>query len=473
MATGSRGIPQNKSAVAGRHADRGGIVETVDTPAPAQVSAVAGLLLGTDATAMPATGRPPFAAILRRNSESAKLLTHMATPKAFDGPDVQLRDQIVAKLDAQLENLPLLKSKAVVYLGSVVLENLPVGEVDFPEWSGSRDTKETDSSIPPSFSAVAATKAAGVGKELASHTLKVMDAAGQLDYLRKSGFVGEEWSIVVEMHYYRDRPRDNPNMHKDTIGQTLFVNLDYINTEPDAGPEYIVNPPPIAAHEHKIAQTLPDEFLKDLKKARKTLDPASAIDFVELQPNQVVAFVDELIHHSTPLVEHREIKDKELKEFLKQDVDFSDLYPAAVGLDEKRTTEGLDADFFTTFKLRTQATDEAARRWEALLTLCAKGKGIRRPDLVGAGMTDEQVDRLLAGHGSVFRTVHIDTRALTDKQTKIPLTETGSQDPITLKRRMSYLGQMPGISKDSEKKRAFLRTWVRAVKADNLVVKDL
>ena len=38
---------------------------------------------------------------------------------------------------------------------------------------------------------------------------------------------------------------------------------------------------------------------------------------------------------------------------------------------------------------------------------------------------------------------------------------------------MSYLGQMPGISKDFEKKRAFLRTWVRAVKADNLVVKDL
>ncbi|HEY5878793.1 MAG TPA: hypothetical protein VIU11_07775, partial [Nakamurella sp.] len=406
MATFSRCIPEKKDAAVGRLAECSGIVETVDTPAPVIVPAVAGLLVGrareaavqhsrtgrrqsgdggaglssaillgsdrmtggrgfdasgsggrfappaglarlrrtsrhdADDTAVPATrpmNRPPFAAMLRRNTESAKLLTKMATPKAFDGPDVEVRDQIIVKLEAQLEDLPDLKSKAVVYLGSVVLENLPAGMEEFAEWSGHQDTKETDSSILPSLNAVAVTKAAGVGKELASYTLKVMNAAGQLDYLRKSGFVGEEWSIVVEMHYYRDRPKDNPNMHKDTIGQTLFVNLDYITTERDAGPEYIVNPPLIATHERKVAQTLPDEFLKDLKKARKNLDPASSIDVVELQPNQVVAFVDELIHHSTPLVEHREVKSKELKEFLKQDADFKDLYPAAVEID-KRTT---------------------------------------------------------------------------------------------------------------------------------------
>ena len=68
-----------------------------------------------------------------------------------------------------------------------------------------------------------------VAKLIVKNTLRTMQDAGQLEYLRRSGIVGPSWKILVEIHYYRDRGSGVGSLHKDTLGQTLFVNL---NTSP-------------------------------------------------------------------------------------------------------------------------------------------------------------------------------------------------------------------------------------------------
>lgn len=407
--------------------------------------------------------------VLRRGTESAQLLEAMAKPKAYDGPDLQVRGQIMDELDNAFQEFPGLARLPQVYLGSVVLTNLPAADDDLTEWIGARDTEETDFSILATANAFKVTGKAGIGKELAGYTLKVMKTAGQLDYLRKSGFVGPDWTIVVEMHYYRDRPRSNPVLHKDTLGQTLFVNLDYFTADADAGPEFIVNPPPIASHENKISGTLPEEFLEDLAEVKKSLPTPTEIDTVDLQPNQFVAFVDELIHHATPLAKNRRVAGKALLTFLEHDADFKDAYPAAI--EAKRVSdEDHTENFHAELKQRSKVTDEQAATWKALMALCsAPTEKTDRPELRKVGLTDAQIDRLLFEHARhKYDWVHIDKKAVQDNQQKIPLRQTDSEEPLQLPRRMSYRQIPPKFAENAKTKRSFLRTWVRAVPSDDV-----
>ena len=62
----------------------------------------------------------------------------------------------------------------------------------------------------------------GTLKEMiVDNTLSTMRKAGQLDYLQKSDFGGiseSGWKVVIEVHYYRNRPSTNNVFHKDTLG---------------------------------------------------------------------------------------------------------------------------------------------------------------------------------------------------------------------------------------------------------------
>lgn len=407
--------------------------------------------------------------VLRRGVESAQLLATMARPKAYDGPDLKVRGQIMEKLDRTFLDFPGLAKLPQVYLGSVVLENLPALDDDLAEWIGARDTEETDFSILATANAFTVTSEAGAGKELAGYTLNVMKTAGQLDYLRKSGFVGPDWTIVVEMHYYRDRPRTNPVLHKDTLGQTLFVNLDYFTTDPDAGPEFIVNPPPIASHENKISGTLPEEFLEDLAAVKKSLPAPTEIDTLDLKPNQFVAFVDELIHHATPFAKHRRVTTQAVQTFLENDADLKGTYSAA--LEAKRAGEATEtSNFRTELKERSAVTDEQAGNWEKLLALCAGSpRKTDRTELGTLGLTDQQIDRLLFKHTRhKYDWVHIDKAALQENQQRIPLQQADSEEPLQLPRKMSYRQIPPKFAETAKSKRSFLRTWVRAVPTDEV-----
>lgn len=390
----------------------------------------------------------------------------MARPKAYDGPDLELRAGIVNRLEStlsQLNRTDPLSRQPCLYLGSVVLDNLPESDDKLSDWMTGHETEATEFSILKQADATRLTTEAGIGKDLAQYTLKVMQTTGQIDYLRTSGFVGDEWSIIVEMHFYRDRPRKNPVLHKDTLGQTLFVNLDYFNTDPDAGPEFIVNPPSIQSHENKIASTLPSEFREDLNEVRTNLKNPTEIETLDLRPNQVIAFVDELIHHATPLAGNRTVTIANLRTFLSQDPDF----------------KNVDWTTTATTSVDTEPSDRVAEEWPWLKKLCASDKKkTSRPELRQAGMNDDQIDRLLAKHAKQnYNWVHIDKSALTDMNTRIALTTTSDAEsepdvPLKLKRTMSYRDTSV-FQETADKKRSFLRTWIRAVPPDTFTRREI
>lgn len=225
-----------------------------------------------------------------------------------------------------------------------------------------------------------------------------------------------------------------------------------------------MNPPPIASHEKKIRGTLPEEFQDDLAEVKKSLPIPTEIDTVDLGPNQFVAFVDELIHHATPLAKNRRVTTQAVRTFLADDADFKGSYPAAV--EAKRVSdEDETSDFRTEFKQRGAVTDEQAATWEAVMALCSESnQKTDRIELRRIGLTDQQIDRLLFKHTRhKYDSVHIDKAALQDNQSRIPLTKTDSEEPLQLPRKMSHRQIPAQFAEAAKSKRSFLRTWVRAV----------
>lgn len=123
--------------------------------------------------------------------------------------------------------------------------------------------------------------------------------------------------------------------HKDTKGQSLFVNLNYhvegkaddesgeIEGKAVRGPEYVVNPESSDEHDALImggdekAGTLPKAFTDDLKVLRDELgEPTEMKSAGKVNPDGYVAFVDEAIHHATPWFGGRYITPAEFKAYL-------------------------------------------------------------------------------------------------------------------------------------------------------------
>lgn len=261
---------------------------------------------------------PP--AVIQRNEKSTELLKEMAIPKTFAGPQVEVQKQIVEALEKELVGIdPSEKlSYSVTCLGGVVL-NAGKGDslealtenselIDLPA-SGTKDPRSRAIGI----STYAMARKAGVEKKIILNTLATMNTAGQLDYLRESGLLASgEWEIVVEIHYYRERSTSQTKLHKDTLGQTLFVNLNYVNEAPIQGPEFILNP---YLGEKSMGRTyldymkekLPEEFIKDVEEVKSYYGEPTEIGMSEIPAYGVVAFVDEAIHHKTPTMGHRTV----------------------------------------------------------------------------------------------------------------------------------------------------------------------
>jgi hypothetical protein len=493
---------------------------------------------------------------IRRNEESAKLLTELASPKVFEGPEVKLQDDIVKKLD---EKTPLLTKETdakrnaawneftkwdnefkeakhteeemrqhgkdfetklaehaarypkfesqELYLGSVVLSGVPASADDDEKLLAEAKLEVTDNAFKPGQNGYELSLAAGVAPDIVRNTLQTMIKAKQIEYLRKSGFIGKGWKIIVEVHYIRNRPSSAANFHKDTLGQTLFVNLNYQNKEDIAGPEYVINPPLVATHEAKIAQNLPGEFMSDLKETRKAYGTPTEIKSAgTLKPNSVVAFVDEAIHHSTPLAGHRSVKISKLKQFLEKEPPFSALYKAALAAFTESITPptptagpkeaksgGWMSSIFGSSKSKKPAeqppapksfaqlfnagTENEKLQWEALMRICAQGddKTVDRTALAEL-MTEEQANLLLSEYGpDTFNTVSIPPSARTDpeKKDRIPMRPDQNVDrkiPLTREASRKDFKTAPVAGKNKEEseegpKRTFFRTWVRAVKA--------
>lgn len=439
-------------------------------------------------------------ATIRRNQESAELLKELATPKMFPGPDIPLQDSIVDRLEEKIpesknlrqlaveksqrandeweriwkeqhptggqeeknedkkeflrnqEPLPPDYDKAILFLGSIELESIPAKVEDEGLMIDNARLIDSDNALATNLKAVDLCTLAGVDQDLVTNTLKTMQAAKQIEYLRKSGFVGKGWKILVEIHYYRDRSTVSNNLHKDTLGQTLFVNLNYTNKETQAGAEYLANPP----QTRQLDGMLPDEFVADLGAVSDQTPKGSKIKAPDLIPNGVIAFVDEAIHHATPLIGHREVTAKDLADYLDSDPRFAKL-PAA------RSEYNKSFGFWSFSAYAKDVDSTLAEMWLRLKMLCEKGqqKTFTRPELVKAGMSSGGVDELLSTHGPKgFRSVSIPGKARGKEGGHI-IEEEGK--PKVLQRTMSHRALKGTLPPKTVGKRRFFRTWVRAI----------
>lgn len=460
-------------------------------------------------------------------TESGDMLTDLATPKVFAGPEVKVQNELVRKLEKAIplleEKRALLREKvtkklakldkdygindnkmlgkeewaeysakydavrkelppdpdpdpAILYLGSIVLTHVPKDPKLDEKMMKKARLVRTDNALKPVEDGTQLVGLAGAEKLVVRNTLGTMKAAGQLDYLRTSGFVGERWRVVVEVHYYRRRNKQQANLHKDTLGQTMFVNLNYTNDQPIPGPEFIVNPPLHKTHERAIEQNLPPEFMSDLKQTRDNLPPPKLIETKIVPPHGVVSFVDEAIHHATPLLGHREVRLDAVRTFLAQDPDFSGLYAKALHAFRTATTKPTGEfelleepkSFAELFDVELDPTEK--ERWRALMELCSGSDDfkVNRPTLVHLGMTHGQVDRLLSTTGpDTFNSVNIPQRARDDgTMGRLKMTEKKDR-PVQLSRRMSMLALDDQVPVDPGGERRFFRTWVRAVRTED------
>jgi hypothetical protein len=323
---------------------------------------------------------------VQRTEESAEVLTELATPQVGEGPAVEVQKDLVVKLEQRLGeiiaadaetqrknvedtaawqvrhdawakgwkwlrgaepqapprafgggggNRPQVTAEGAVEfnLGGILLDSLP--EYKRKDVAGfyqglAKEAKliPLDQRVPGARSSGMALPelVAGFGNLVIENTLKTMIDASQFKYLRAVGLPNDEWKILIEVHYMRSRPKDMSGFHKDTQGQTIFVNLNYHAGENALrGPEYVLNPPASAKHDERIfgtvgkSATLPKEFTDDLRATRgKLAEPTEIRSSGTVQPYGYVAFVDEAIHHATPFFEHRYVTPKEFKAYLER-----------------------------------------------------------------------------------------------------------------------------------------------------------
>jgi len=299
-------------------------------------------------------------------------------------------------------------------------------------------------------------------------------------------------------------------MHKDTLGQTLFVNLNYTNEQEMSGPEFIVNPPLQAEHEQAIEENLPAEFMSDLKYVRGAVGQPKLIKAGTVAPHGFVSFVDEAIHHSTPLIGHREVSATNVRLFLENETPFKDHYRQALAAWNKSQEKPAEVkagflgslfgskpkqppppkSFAELFQANVEVKEKV--RWEALFGI-TEGDGrtkLDRPVLYKAGLSEDDVDLLLSQYGpDTFTSAQIPAKARKEGKGearapfwKTPPTKEAEGRKIVLKREMSQKAldrQLPRVAVQSgdikegqfasEKyaktgRRAFFRTWVRAVR---------
>jgi hypothetical protein len=368
-------------------------------------------------------------------------LEHLATPQIFAGPDVKVQSKIVEKLEKAIAKQKTKGAKkgakaadkatadrwdeAVLMIGGIELGDIPKSSAgDAAMIKHARFTDLQPNALKEDPSAFDLATKADVGKLVVANTLQTMIAARQIEYLRKSGVVDDKWKIVVEVHYYRRRRQDVSQFHKDTLGQTLFVNLNYHIGQDIAGPEYVVNPMPVKAHDDLIGGTLPPAFLSDLAYTRKALDEPTEIGASTIPAYGVVAFVDEAIHHMTPKRGHRSVSGGAFAQYLKEEYS-----------GDKKAT------------IPPEWTEMASKSLAQYT----------RREFAAAGMNPKEIARLLEKFGGTgFTSVSIPL--VTGAR---PSVQPGDRPP--LKRQMSELALADKLAPEVTGDRRFFRTWVRVV----------
>lgn len=414
----------------------------------------------------------PSAPRIQRNEESAGLLTKLAMPQTFEGPAVEVQKELVERLEKEFEKID--KKELVNFnpscLGGIVLVPPKEGELSLEGLMESAkliDLPPEKSEDPRSRAVGKSTfelaQAAGVEKHIIINTLATMAKAGQIDYLVKSGLLKDPgWEILVEIHYYRDRSSSQTRLHKDTLGQTLFVNLNYVNDNPIQGPEFIMNPDLGGKTMNKtyleyMQQKLPPEFIKDIEEVKTYYGEPTEIGMSEIPAHGVVSFVDEAMHHKTPTMGHRQANGGAIARALTKK--YPEEFERARKAYESHKGQTLTWWGYASYlKDPKQAT---AEEWYKLIhAIQDKEKEfdrteiaaiLPRPDFLNIDELIEEGGFVDFGQANILYAKRLNVAV--KKEGKAPLTRQMSQKMLK--------GYKPLVSTGPRK---FFRTWVRAIK---------
>ncbi|MGC1303187.1 MAG: hypothetical protein WA840_12520 [Caulobacteraceae bacterium] len=125
-------------------------------------------------------------------------------------------------------------------------------------------------------------------------------SAGQFQWIAANwGTISQTHDVYVDVDFYPNRmPDAGGRFHKDSVGETLFVNLTYNNSDPGlAAPEYIPDNQGHPPFEQGMPQAATD--LIGQVRADGLADDAQ-IDGIDLPERGRVSFLDPSIWHSTP-----------------------------------------------------------------------------------------------------------------------------------------------------------------------------
>lgn len=227
-------------------------------------------------------------------------LENLSEPKInqLQPEEFELQDRLMARLNAIVEDLPPEQKAEVFRLATVELliqDGTIVPHITPP--------------VLPVPAGVAPGEGLIIDQPLAEaikiNVMNTLRTSGQLAYIERNNIINEEWRCVIDVDFYYQRPAKSIGFHKDTVGRSLFVNLNFNNAQEIMGPEYILNPPAIDKHDQHIAPKLPTAFLDDLVSERQRLGVPGEIMNTRIPAHGMLSFVDELIHHTTPFLGHR------------------------------------------------------------------------------------------------------------------------------------------------------------------------
>jgi len=306
----------------------------------------------------------------------------------------------------------------------------------------------------------------GLAKLVIDNTLTTMAKAHQLEYFRKAGLPDDKHAIVIEVHYYRNRPASSTKLHKDTRGETLFVNLSFTNKQKILGPEYIVNPASDAIYDQAVKKRLPEVFVDDLEAFKAGFKGKKFIGATVLEENGIVAFVDEAIHHKTPTAGPRTADADGLDTAL-QYVDGEGYLAAKKAHRSYKNAYSFNLTPFSARLIGTAAYWNSNHWWSLLEKLPTLGRQTLDRDQLAAWLPAHfagKAEELLEQAATDFTSVSVPLEGA--ERVTIPVRQKG-EEPLKRRMSMENLSQYK-VTPTQGGKRSFFRTWVRAVPRANL-----
>lgn len=394
--------------------------------------------------------------------DSAILLAKLSIPQVRPGPSVDVQKRLVAEMD-KVESL----QGGLVNLGGILLDDIPAKDGDLLANARLVAPPMSGGFVSAGFPRARDLIEAGLDGDVVENTLRTMIDSGEIAYLRSAGLPNAAWKIYVEVHFFRERDMSVTGFHKDTLGETLFVNLNYHMDRTVVAPEFVVNPAPSQTHDDQIAHTLPGRFREDLAFTRRELGAPTGYGTDIAKPYDYVAFVDEAIHHATPFYHHRYVTGADLRSYLEA-VHPAEFKEAEKGYQTYKSSRWPAWTYgFDTYLDAEIIPASDAPRWLWLMERVHNPEvRITREDL-GGMLTDTEFDEVLEAAGARGGSR---TKGAAPGFHAASIPKTGGTVPINpgrppLKRQLSnpdFRKTLPPAPPETEK-RAFFRTWVRAV----------